>query len=57
VTQPYHHLGDQLRDGEHDGGWSLQVEVSDNPITDVLYGPDGAVLKVWRERPPVGFCK
>jgi hypothetical protein len=33
----------------------VQVEVSDNPIVAELLGPDGEVLRQWRERPPFGF--
>jgi hypothetical protein len=33
----------------------VQVEVTENPITAELLGPDGKVLRQWRERPPFGF--
>jgi hypothetical protein len=34
---------------------SIEVEVSHNPIVAELLGPDGEVIRRWRERPPIGF--
>lgn len=31
------------------------VEVTENPIVAELLGPDGNVLRQWRERPQFGF--
>lgn len=37
---------------------SRTVEVADNPVLGVLYGPDGDVLRVMHERNPVvGFAR
>lgn len=33
----------------------VQVVVTDNPIVAVLLGPNGEVLREWRERRPFGF--
>ncbi len=33
----------------------VQVTVTDNPVVRQLLGADGAVLRVWRERAPLGF--
>jgi hypothetical protein len=33
----------------------VQVTMTDNPIVAELLGPNGDVLRQWRERPPVGF--
>lgn len=36
---------------------SIEVEITDNPVVAVLYGPDGDVLVEFHERPvyPFGF--
>ena len=33
----------------------VNVDLTDNPITSVLYGPNGELLRLWRERPEIGF--
>lgn len=32
-----------------------EVEVTDNPVTATLLGPDGSILLELREREPIGF--
>lgn len=34
---------------------AVEVVVTDNPVVHKLFGADGEVLRVWRERPPFGF--
>lgn len=31
------------------------VDMADNPVTDVILGPKGEVLSMWLEREPIGF--
>lgn len=33
----------------------IGVTVTDNPVLGELLGPDGAVIRQVRERPPIGF--
>lgn len=49
---------DDLWDEPYCGAPSLEditVTVTDNPVVAELLGPDGDVIRQWRERPPFGF--
>jgi hypothetical protein len=54
-----------VRTGQGDDGYEwyapdvpdLSLEVTDNPVVAELLGPDGAVVRQWRARPPFGFRK
>lgn len=44
----------------HEVEWSydtpdMEFTVSENPVVSELLGPDGEVIRQWRERPPFGF--
>ncbi len=36
---------------------SMEVTVTDNPVVSELYGPDGSVIRQWRERKSIGYRK
>ena len=56
---PSHGRTYRRRDGESAGGDAVwpEAQVTDNPVTNVLLGPSGEVLRQWRERPEVGYRK
>lgn len=35
----------------------INVDVTENPVVAELLGPDGDVIRQWRERPPFGFTR
>lgn len=51
---PWGWIDDPLNDDNGLPDWP-EVEVTENPVVHELLGPDGEVIRQWRERPPFGF--